>query len=97
MFSWHHHTVRTTIDLPDDLLRRAKATAALRGMKLKDLMAQILESGLGSVNTGTSPAPKRRKLPVMIPATGRKISILSNAELFEILDREDDKRHGRLT
>jgi hypothetical protein len=30
--------MRTTIDLPDDLFRRAKAEAALRGRKFKDLV-----------------------------------------------------------
>lgn len=33
---------RTTIDLPDDLYRRAKATAAMRGKKLKDLVQEGL-------------------------------------------------------
>lgn len=37
--------MRTTVDLPDDLFRRAKAVAALRGRKLKDL----IEEGLRAV------------------------------------------------
>jgi hypothetical protein len=31
--------VKTTVELPDDLARRIKAEAALRGRKLKDLIA----------------------------------------------------------
>jgi hypothetical protein len=34
--------MRTTIDLPDELLRRAKSEAALRGRKLKDLVEEGL-------------------------------------------------------
>lgn len=30
--------MRTTVDLPDDLYRKAKAEAALRGVKLKDIL-----------------------------------------------------------
>jgi hypothetical protein len=43
--------MRTTIDLPDELLRRAKSEAALRGRKLKDLV----EEGLRAVVDKTSP------------------------------------------
>jgi len=38
--------MRTTIEIPDELLRQAKAHAALRGMKLKELVAEALEAAL---------------------------------------------------
>jgi hypothetical protein len=34
--------VKTTVDLPDDLYRRAKAQAALRGRKFKELVEEGL-------------------------------------------------------
>lgn len=34
--------MRTTVDIPDDLFRRAKSEAALRGRKLKDLVEEGL-------------------------------------------------------
>ncbi|MDI6748809.1 MAG: hypothetical protein QMD73_01355 [Rhodocyclaceae bacterium] len=34
--------MRTTVDLSDEILRRAKAEAALRGRKLKDLIEEGL-------------------------------------------------------
>ncbi|HEV8678468.1 MAG TPA: hypothetical protein VGQ90_03760 [Stellaceae bacterium] len=34
--------MRTTVDIPDELFRRAKAEAALQGRKLKDLVADGL-------------------------------------------------------
>lgn len=87
--------MRTTIEIPDEILRRVKATAALRGMKLKDLVAQLLEVGLRNGEPAQA-RRKRRELPTMIPATGRSIPLRSNAELFEILDR-DDTNDGRLS
>jgi len=40
--------MRTTIDLPDALFRRAKAEAALRGYHLKDLIADALRVALNN-------------------------------------------------
>jgi hypothetical protein len=37
--------MRTTLDLPDEMFRQLKAEAALRGAKLKDLIAQFIEKG----------------------------------------------------
>src|SRR5258708_3096761 len=36
--------MRTTIDIPDELFRRAKSEAALRGRKLKDLVEEGLRA-----------------------------------------------------
>ncbi|MBR0753657.1 hypothetical protein JQ604_15820 [Bradyrhizobium jicamae] len=38
--------MKTTIELPDDLYRRAKAEAALRGRKLRDLVEEGLRLAL---------------------------------------------------
>jgi hypothetical protein len=50
--------MKTTIELPDDLYRRAKSTAALRGQKLKDLV----EEGLRLVLEGPRQARRQRDL-----------------------------------
>jgi len=39
--------MKTTLELPDDLLRRTKAAAALRGIPMRDLVAEALERELG--------------------------------------------------
>lgn len=44
--------MKTTLDLPDPLMRRVKIRAASEGLKLKDLIASLLEKGL----TVTAPA-----------------------------------------
>ncbi len=48
--------MKTTVELADDLYRRAKSEAALRGRKLKDLV----EEGLRLVLETPRPTPKRR-------------------------------------
>ncbi len=52
--------MRTTVDLPDSLYRRAKAEAALRGIKLKDLVEEGLRRMLESPSHGeSSPEPEQ--------------------------------------
>jgi hypothetical protein len=53
--------VRTTIDLPDALFRRAKATAAVRGISLKNLVVSAVERETQSAAPPT--AAKRRPFP----------------------------------
>lgn len=80
--------MRTTVDLPDDLIRRVKAVAALRGMKLKELLTAFIEQGLEEMRP-SAPRVAKSDLTVLIPKTGRKIQSLTNAEIEEILLRED--------
>lgn len=49
--------MRTTVDLSDDLFRRAKAEAALRGRKFKDLVEEGLRRVLEQPETSAVPAP----------------------------------------
>lgn len=86
--------MRTTLDLPDPLFRELKARAALRGMKMKELVARLIESGLRE--PAATEVPRRRSpLPVARRATGCIIPALSNAEVQAILDDEDAKRIRR--
>ncbi len=48
--------MKTTIDVPDELYRRAKAEAALRGHKLKDLVAEGLRLVLDAPSKVRKPA-----------------------------------------
>ena len=91
--------MRTTIDLPDDLLRQAKSKAALSGIKLKDLIARYVEEGLRRgtpfAESDTQPARRRSPPPVIIPTRGIPIQALRGDELREIETAEDEARHGR--
>lgn len=82
--------MRTTIDLPDELLRQAKAKAALDGLKLKDLIARYVEEGLRGASSHVAPPRRRRsELPIARAATGRALQALSNAEIQRLLDEEE--------
>ena len=54
--------MKTTIEVPDDLYRRAKSAAALRGRKLKDLVAD----GLRLVLEAPRQAPRQRDLAALM-------------------------------
>ena len=48
--------MKTTVEVPDDLYRRAKAEAALRGCKLKDLIEEGLRLVLDASRGKRRPA-----------------------------------------
>lgn len=52
--------MRTTVDLPDELFRRAKAEAAMRGRKFKDLIEDGLRLILAAPPAGDEPPPKKK-------------------------------------
>lgn len=54
--------MRTTVELSDDLFRRAKAEAALRGRKFKDLVEEGLRQVLGSPDSGGAGQKRRPTL-----------------------------------
>ena len=49
--------MKTTFDLPDDLVREVKLRAVVQGRTLKDLVAEFLRQGLGMA------PPKRLEKP----------------------------------
>jgi hypothetical protein len=77
--------MRTTIDLPEPVLRQLKARAALEGLTLKRLVAEFVERGLAEP-TAPRRKPARAELPII--SLGRRMGIKnpSNAALFELLD-----------
>lgn len=56
--------MRTTVEIPDELFRRAKSEAALRGRKLKDLVEEGLRLVLAAPSgAGDAPTDKPPKKP----------------------------------
>lgn len=49
--------MKTTLEIPDDLFRQAKAIAALRGESLKDFVTTALK---GHLQTQVAEAPRER-------------------------------------
>ena len=78
--------MRTTLDLPDPLLRQLKSRAALEGITLKQLLRDAIERGL-SAPPGPAGAARQRSTPPSL-ALGRPLRAkrFSNAALYELLD-----------
>ena len=84
--------MRTTVDMPDALMRAAKARAADRGESLKDLVNRALahELGLPSV-------PKRKTGRVTLPLIARDTVPavhVTNDDIATALKAEDVERYS---
>jgi hypothetical protein len=87
--------MRTTVDLPEALLRQLKAQAALEGTSLKQLVLALVERGLQS--PAVSPASLRSRSPLPKLALDQPLSVkqFSNATLFELLETGDLRQRLR--
>jgi hypothetical protein len=74
--------MRTTIEIPDTLFRKTKATAALRGSTMKELVVRALEREVGSPSKKI--ATRRVKLPLIHLKSGRKLD-LTNFDFDDLL------------
>ena len=84
--------MKTTLELPDPLFRKAKTTAAARGQSLKDFVTEALREKLTPSSRGTaSPEPEWMqgfgKLRRLHRETARVQSVID--EEFEIIEPED--------
>jgi plasmid stability protein len=97
--------VKTTLDLPDDLVRAVKLRALQRGHKLKDAFADLLRQGLAAA--AMEPAPRMRPkistdpktgLPLIKGLPGAPISKMSSEEIYALIhksqEEEDIERLG---
>ena len=78
--------MRTTVDLPDALLRELKAKAALEGTTLKQLVLTLVERGLHAPPGQASRRSGRSALPSLDLTHPLAIRRFSNARLFGLLD-----------
>jgi hypothetical protein len=85
--------MRTTFDLPDELLKRAKIAAVERGTSLRSLVGAALERELGR----TAPAKstrKRARFPIFASKAPGALR-LEAAGVARFERDEDRRRHGR--
>ncbi|MFK5922677.1 MAG: hypothetical protein QM496_10895 [Verrucomicrobiota bacterium] len=77
--------MRTTIDIPDALFRKVKASAALEGKSLKDWLLRAVREELGESNDVEKTV--RIRLPIV---KSKELSYsISAKDVAEILDEED--------
>lgn len=96
--------MKTTVDIPEGLLRRVRARAALDGRKMKDVVNEALRRHLGVAEAGEGPG---RRLPerVGVERVGRfSLPVVRSSRsggaavgperLRELEVEEDQRRHG---
>ena len=88
--------MKTTLDLPDELMRTIKIRAVKENRKLKDAIADLLRSGLSRKSVKQKMVRKRVKLPLVRCAhearSGEEMSPERVAEI--LLEEEAEARHG---
>jgi plasmid stability protein len=52
--------MKTTLDLPDELMRAVKVRAAQQDRKIRDVVAELLRRGLSQAESGSADSPARR-------------------------------------
>lgn len=72
--------MRTTIELPDDLLARAKSKAALSGISLRQFFIDAVEQKLAA-----QPVKSHRPLPVVGGPGGPRIDVLTPEQIDEAM------------
>ena len=88
--------MRTTVELPDELFRRAKARAALQGCSLKDLVADGLRLLLRTSSVQSRIVPRRAQFPIIKPKDpARRLTSEMVAAAEEQLLDEEAAAHGR--
>ena len=84
--------MRTTLDVPADLFRRAKARAAARGESLKTLLTRAVAAEVGQDHG--SAAPRRMTLPLFGNPKGPPVDLRAS-DLARALADEDAVRVDR--
>jgi plasmid stability protein len=104
---WQACSMKTTPDLPDELIRAAKLRAVSQGRTLRDLVSEYLRQGLGinekpSLDVSTSPSTiefNARGFPQYKCGPTSKIDPENLATLLELerssLEEEDLRRVGQ--
>jgi hypothetical protein len=74
--------MRTTVDLPDALFRLAKATAAVRGVSLKDLVTTAIER---ETQPAAPPKPNKKRPFPTIHLKHKKVLDLAGFNFDDLL------------
>ncbi len=66
---WKYGEMKTTLDLPDELMRKVKIRAVHEQKKLKDTIAELLQKGMAADK------PRRPKIPKPVKLRGGPLTI----------------------
>jgi plasmid stability protein len=86
--------MKTTLDLPDDLMRAVKIRAVEQNRKLKDMIADLLRCGLAGEPGVPVTLRKQVQLPLVQCAhEARPGGELTPARVAEILLEQEEEAH----
>jgi plasmid stability protein len=88
--------MKTTLDLPDDLVRAVKLRALRQGRKLKEAVAELLRQGLASSPAAPTPRPTistdaETGLPTIQGGPGAPISTMSTEEIYAAIQKSQEE------
>lgn len=90
--------MKTTLDLPDELMRAIKVRAAQQDRKIKDVVSELLRRGLSQAESETTTSsPRRVTLPlVQCQHPARPDREMTPERVADaLLDQETDWASGR--
>jgi len=77
--------MKTTIDLPEDLVREMKFRAVREGRKLREVAEEVFRRGLAAPVASREPGERHRvKLPIIPAPADAKPFALSGERLLEL-------------
>ena len=87
-----------TVALPDDLFARLESQATQRGIGPEEFVVKAVQRELGASHSDAACVRLGHKEPfgAVVPAGRLNIPKMTNTEIFELIDLEDDLAKGRV-
>lgn len=84
--SWKAGFMKTTIDLPADLVKAMKLRALNEGRKLKDVAGEIFQKGLEATSRKSAPSPQKAamKFPLFGKESDASVPKISITEALQM-------------
>ena len=87
--------MKTTIDLPEDLVREMKFRAVREGRKLREVEEEVFRQGLAAPAPSRGPGERHRvKLPIIPAPAGSKLFEISGERLLELEMEAEERKTG---
>jgi hypothetical protein len=78
--------MKTTLEIPDPIFRRAKSAAAQRGVALRVFVTEAVEEKLAAVSARSRPKPKRFKVTPIDLELPEGVNLDKTSAILEALE-----------
>lgn len=86
--SWENVSMKTTIDLPDDLVRRMKLRAVREGKKIREIAAEVVRRGLDESSKNAT-LGHRVQLPLINCKAAAAGTEMNPQEIADTLNKQE--------